>query len=584
MKKMTYQGVAVIDGGAIRFDSIQSLTDLQKQQARENLGIPSNMVIQGGGGNGSTLHMQTYDITLFGTETNYKMEVDKNGVLAIGSPFQARSNNLSLVNGERIECGSEGLFGSKGYAWAVAKAGGIVKDKDGNIVTPGDSDYNIKNAPWFVTTGQVKGLNNFAACGGSTLGNHLVAIGRGCFITVGKDEIDTIDPSKKFGLVIGYECVADTRDVALIGVRNYALGYRGAYGLGSSIYFYDAGSGQVTTGSTGIGIGYKLEIAADSVINVGITNKGLHKHTYLFGREIITKAENQLLFGFNPSVSADTLFAIGDGKLGGASSNIIHVTKNSDGKAGMMEINCPLKKLWIGTGCSDANNVSLFLIGDGTDSAKHNLFEIRKNRSAYLNEASFGVGTGLSFAGTYKNSMLVGSNLTANSENQLVVGKGNGHPAPNNLGATLFAVNYNKNLFRIQEKGAQLNVPLVIDRNAKLVMEPDYSITEARQLVTKEYVDNKLGGTLGEVRELYQVIIRGNQGLVKIDHGDPVPTAERLGCSYYCKTVTILPRDGMLDTMVTIYYEDGSFEPLCNITKETTFTITRPTIIEFDAH
>lgn len=583
MKKMTYQGVAVIDGGAIRFDSVQSLTDLQKQQARENLGIPSNMVIQGGGGSGSSLHIQTYDVTLFGTETNYKMGVDKNGVLVIGSPFQARSNNLSLVNGETIECGSEGLFGSKGYAWAVAKAGGVVTDKDGNVVTPGDNDYNVKNAPWLVTTGQVKGLNNFAACGGSTLGNHLVAIGRGCFITVGKDEINTTDPSKKFGVVIGYECVADTRDVAIIGVRNYALGYRGAYGLGSSIYFYDAGNGQVTAGSTGIGLGYKLDIAADSVINVGITNKGLHKHTYLFGREIITKAENQLLFGFNPNVSADTLLAIGDGKLGGTASNIIHVTKNSEGKAGMMEINCPLKKLWIGTGCNDATNVSLFLIGDGTDSAKHNLFEIRNNRSAYLNEASFGVGTGLSFAGTYKNSVLVGSNLTANSENQLVVGKGNGHPAPNALGQTIFAVNYNKNLFRIQEKGAQLNVPLTIDDTTPMIYEDGYIPTKPMHLATKQYVDNKIGGTLGEAKGLHQVIIRGTQGSVKIDYGEAVPTAERYGCVYYCNKVTIMPRDGRLETFVVFYYEDGSEDTKGLVQEETTFTITRPTIIEFQA-
>lgn len=474
------------------------------------------------------------DITI-GTEdgTTYEQKVNDK-TLVITNTEEDGSNNISIGDGDIIPCTSAGLFGSKGYAYAVARAGGIVTNASGDVVPAEnvnystESNYNETTGEWdgteyYVHTGQLdtdqnSGFNTFSFANGSALGNYTIAGGRGCFATAGKG---FSAENKKFGLTIGYENVADSQDDSLIGTRNYAFGYRGAYALGSSNMF-ETSDGNVR--SNGWLIGYNNKASEDSLVGIGIYNQNLNENTFTFGRRLNTNKEKQMLLGWNANAkdggSYNTLFAIGDGTETEKSNALLIYKSTSTQQASHAYLYCGLgigddstvtvdkHALAVGAATAThsnsiavgdnvktaANNQAVFgtysndvpsglmIVGDGSSSSAHNIFELRNNRTAYFNDCSVGICDSTSSANGYKNSLMVGTFSKASRNNQLKIGEystagtdilfaiGNGTSQGNRSDA-----------FRVTETYSLSNLPMYIGGTA-----------EENKVATKEYVDSAI--------------------------------------------------------------------------------------------
>ena len=327
-------------------------------------------------------------------------------------------NNVSIGNGDVIPCTSAGLFGSKGYAYAVARAGGSVKDANGEEVRVVDysttAEFNSETGKYdgteyYVTTGQTSGFNAFAFANGSVIGNYGIAGGRGCFSTAGKG----IDPSySKFTATFGYECVANRPDDVLIGTRNYAFDYKGAYSLGSCNLFESTNvvDGTIKPYSNGWLIGYNNKATADSLVGIGIYNQNLNENTFTFGRRLNTGANKQMLLGWGARQDARVLFAIGDAHTDAANVHsafyMLRDYKSGqempDGQASHAYLTCGLGIGYSG-GTVGAGAQSI-LVGKGSVSS------------------NFSIVTGVENTVSHNNCLIAGKGLTSSREGQTLLG------------------------------------------------------------------------------------------------------------------------------------------------------------------
>lgn len=471
--------------------------------------------------------------------TTYEQKVDgKTLVISrTGSDdtIENYSNNISIGDGDIIPCTSEGLFGSKGYAYAVLKSGGtvyksgnptfdktaVVMDQSeatsamyampsetydaGNRVVIGDNKY------YYVHTGQVdktgiSGFNTFSFANGSALGNYTIAGGRGCFALAGKG----INPNNsKFGVSIGYENVASADDDVLLGTRNYVFNdgdakSKAVWILGSANVVDAANRPRWDTNGPSniaiIGTGHK--VSADTNTVIGCYNTSTFENCYLFGRRIESKDNYQTLLGVSPAVTDTTLFAIGDGNDSVSTHNAIEIigdeynsTANySPKRATLTKINTPLEvdgdvtsntnirapQIAIGSYPNVGNYT--FTIGNGTSSTLKNFVELSAtaiNPKAYFYDGSVGIcDASESSVSGYKNSLAVGQGVKIVKDNQLLVGKYTSQSTTAIFGVGNGTAN--------STSGRNLIFSVEADKVAST--NPIY--VNNKEVATKEYVDN----------------------------------------------------------------------------------------------
>ena len=164
--------------------------------------------------------------------------------------------------------------------------------------------------------GVVKGSNNIHLGSGFTEGTFDVNIGRGNY-TKGKN-----------AKAIGYEQFVDSQDGTALGTMNIIRAFRAGfiYGCGNVMTPDNNGQGD-TEPSNGYINGFYNEMYADSGWIGGIYNRIFHENVYQLGRKITSQNKDQFLMGFNPAVTAQTLFAVGDG-TDTAAHNLIVAYKN----------------------------------------------------------------------------------------------------------------------------------------------------------------------------------------------------------------------------------------------------------------
>lgn len=395
------------------------------------------------------------------------------------------------------------------------------------------SDSTGDGISYYVTTGQTQGFNAFSFANGSVIGNYGIAGGRGCFITSGKDT----DPNdSKFGMSLGYENVANKPDDVLIGTRNYAFNYRGAYAQGYCNLF----DGEDNTHSNGWLFGYNNTAKADSLVGIGIYNQNLNENTFTFGRRLTTNKEKQMLLGWNANAkdggSYNTLFAIGDGTETAKSNALLIYKSASTQQASHAYLYCGLgigdastvtvdkhalavgnataihsNSIAVGNGVKTAannqavfgaysNNVAsgLMVVGDGSSSSAHNIFELRNNHTAYFNDCSVGICDGTSSVSGYTNSLMVGTYSRASRNNQLKIGEYS--TAGTDI---LFAIGNGKSqsnrsdAFRVTETYSLSNLPMYVGGTA----DDNRILTknELEEYVTESITDSKVPTLLNSV-------------------------------------------------------------------------------------
>lgn len=418
--------------------------------------------------------------------------------------------------------------------------------------TPASGDTG-DGISYYVTTGQNEGFNAFSFANGSVIGNYGIAGGRGCFITTGKN----IDPNySKFGLTLGYECVANQPDDVLIGTRNYAFDYKGAYSIGSSNLF----EGIDTTHSNGWLIGYNNKATADSLVSIGIYNNSTNENTYTFGRRLNTGANKQMLLGWGARQDSRVLFAIGDAHTDAANVHsafyMLRDYKSGqempDGQASHAYLTCGLgigysggtvgtgaQSLIVGKGSVTSNysivtgventvthnncliagkgltssregqtllgnyakvdSRYLFAIGNGASaSARDNVFEIHGNGRSYL-QSCLSIGpyatNGFGSDTAPVGRLIVGTGLTGARDNQTKIGQYDA-----NVKNSLFVIgcgtaSARKDAFRVNcnNDGTGTNIQINLPQYCDEQITMNKAPTSAKHLATKEYVDGKTG-------------------------------------------------------------------------------------------
>ena len=168
------------------------------------------------------------------------------------------------------------------------------------------------------TGGKVRGNNSIHSGSGITDGNFNVNQGRANY-TNGKN-----------AKAIGYEQFVDGQDSTAIGTMNIIRAFKAGLVFGmANIMTPDQNRDNPvdTEPSNGYINGFFNEMYADSGWIGGIYNRIFHENVYELGRKITSQNKDQFLLGFNPAVTAQTLFAVGDG-TDSAAHNLIVAYKN----------------------------------------------------------------------------------------------------------------------------------------------------------------------------------------------------------------------------------------------------------------
>ena len=166
--------------------------------------------------------------------------------------------------------------------------------------------------------GIVTGNESVHGGSGITAGNFNINHGRGNY-TNGKN-----------AKAIGYEQFVDSQDGTAIGTMNIIRAFKAGLVFGiANIMTPDQNRDTPTDTEPTNGYinGCFNEMYADSGWIGGIYNRIFHENVYQLGRKITSQNKDQFLLGFNPAVTAQTLFAVGDG-TDDAPHNLIVAYKN----------------------------------------------------------------------------------------------------------------------------------------------------------------------------------------------------------------------------------------------------------------